>query len=248
MDHGTSPMSSAEQAFLSVWSNDDLASLILVQGDLCTISSAATCRRLSKLGAGIVRTKEWRSKSSNGHAVQLKRWARGRHALRRLQPGPANRGVPCEGGVVAVDVSDSFLVSGASDQLASVWDTASGAHVASLEHPDAVTSVSLRGSRLATACRDGSLRVWSVPGGDLLQEIDGHGCHHGLVFAVAWTGPQRLLSGASDRRLCSWDAETGGCLGLLKGSEAVSALAVDESAGLAASPCRGRLKWRAHPL
>lgn len=225
------------KAFLSVWTSDDLAGLILIQCDLHTIRAAAVCRQLSKLGTGIVRTsKEWRSNPRNGHEVQLERWARGRHTLRRYHSGP--KGVRCDGGVVAVDVSDSYLVSGSNDQLASVWDTASGRHVASLEHPDAVTSVALHGSRLATACRDGSLRVWSLPSGDPQRVIDGHGCQHGHVFAIAWTGPQRLLSGASDRTLRSWNAGNGACIGLLKGSEAVSALAVDESAGLAASPCR----------
>ena len=51
-----------------------------------------------------------------------------------------------------------------------IWDLASGKEVSRIIHPQGVMEVAFNGRRLATACRDGKVRVWLWHPEDLIAE------------------------------------------------------------------------------
>ena len=63
-----------------------------------------------------------------------------------------------------------YLATASEDKMARVWDLASGKEVSRIIHPQGVMEVAFNGRRLATACRDGKVRVWLWHPEDLIAE------------------------------------------------------------------------------
>jgi WD40 repeat protein/DNA-binding SARP family transcriptional activator len=90
-------------------------------------------------------------------------------------------------------------------QIAKVWDWATGRHLRSLSHSGSVTyaAFSPDGSRLATASRDGTIRVWD-PYADAPAQLVLRG-HAGPVGAVAFSPDgSRLASASEDGTVRVW--------------------------------------------
>ena len=99
---------------------------------------------------------------------------------------------------------------GASRAGVLVWDAASGARHADLAgYTGAILDLDLRRSTgtLVAACADGTLRVWQVPGGELLRTIESDG-DEAMTIALH---PRRPLAAAGTKKgaLVVWDVESG---------------------------------------
>jgi WD40 repeat protein len=91
------------------------------------------------------------------------------------------------------------------------WSTSSGACLQTLEgHSDAVNSVAFShdSTRLASASRDRTVKIWDASGA-CLQTLEGH---NGRVYSVAFSHDStRLASASRDRTVKIWDASSGAC-------------------------------------
>ncbi len=70
------------------------------------------------------------------------------------------------------------VVTASSDHSARIWDTKTGAVLATLGgHTEGVRSASFSpdGTRVITAARDGSAKIWDANTGALLKTLSGHG-------------------------------------------------------------------------
>lgn len=68
-------------------------------------------------------------------------------------------------------------------------------------------AISPDGKTVATACSDGTIRLWNITTGDLLRAFIGH---DGPVNDVSWSPDGRFLATASDDRTVQiWDPATG---------------------------------------
>ncbi|KAJ7131601.1 WD40-repeat-containing domain protein, partial [Mycena crocata] len=75
-------------------------------------------------------------------------------------------------------------------------------------HSDEVTSVALHGSKIASASRNGSIRIWSAEKQELiLRPFDDH---RGTVNSIAFSPDgNRMVSGSSDGTVRVWDVDEG---------------------------------------
>jgi YD repeat-containing protein len=113
---------------------------------------------------------------------------------------------------IAFSADGRHLVSASEDAVV-VWDTAS--NTAGTRVPaGAVTAVawSPRGDLIATADRDGRVRLWNA---ETLREAGAPiSAHTGRVFSVVFSGDGRTLASAgSDRRLMLWDVSSRRAIG-----------------------------------
>jgi WD domain, G-beta repeat len=99
-----------------------------------------------------------------------------------------------------------------------VWDAADGRAVHTLAgHASEVWSVSWSpdGSRLATAGRDGTVRLWDAANGQNLLSLTGH---TNRVASVSWSPDgSRLASGSWDGTVRVWDPNAGRAVRTLAG-------------------------------
>ncbi|KAL5371229.1 hypothetical protein DPSP01_014410 [Paraphaeosphaeria sporulosa] len=87
-------------------------------------------------------------------------------------------------------------------------------------HSDWVTSVAFShdSTRLASASRDRTVKIWDANSGACLQTLEGHS---DPVTSVAFSHDStRLASASRDRTVKIWDANSGACLQTLEGHSA----------------------------
>jgi len=108
-------------------------------------------------------------------------------------------------GSLAVSPDGTRLIACGTDTKAHLWDLATGRIVVSLPaHPAWVQGCCFigDGSRVATACRDGGIRVFDTASGAALTRLVGH---VGRVWAVACEPAGTLLSCGADGTVRRWD-------------------------------------------
>ncbi len=111
------------------------------------------------------------------------------------------------------------LYSAGADKAAKAWKIASEVPVRNFGHPREVDAVAFdpAGTRLATGCHDGNVRLFDVAKGQQLKEIKAHlppappnQNQTNPVYAVAWNpAGTQVVSAGMDHALKLWDAATG---------------------------------------
>ncbi|WP_069802144.1 WD40 repeat domain-containing serine/threonine protein kinase [Thermogemmatispora onikobensis] len=103
---------------------------------------------------------------------------------------------------VAWSPDGTQLASGGADHQVVIWDSVSGVVQEHLTHPAAVNGLAwdpTTPGRLATACSDGRVRVWTLSSNGATV----YSGHHGSVTAVAWS-QQGLASASTDHTVILW--------------------------------------------
>ena len=124
------------------------------------------------------------------------------------------------GGVrsVAFSPDGRRIVTGSDDQMAKVWEVASGRELLTLKgHRAAVFSVAFSpdGRRIVTGSDDKTARVWDAATGSSLVTLK---WHRVTVSSVAFSPDgERVVTGSYDQTAKVWEAATGRELLLLKG-------------------------------
>ncbi|KAJ2785004.1 hypothetical protein GGI15_002070 [Coemansia interrupta] len=113
------------------------------------------------------------------------------------------------GSVLTLQAEGGTLITGSSDTDACVWSTETYTIVQRLSHPDAVLSLRFNDRWLATACKDGIIRVWKRKhdafGGPF--ELVGHG----VAINAIHLHDDILVSASGDRTVRVWNLETRTC-------------------------------------
>ena len=128
------------------------------------------------------------------------------------------------------------LVSGGSDGTCRIWDTALGRSLAVATRKKEIRSVVIDpgGQRVAVGDDGGSLRMYRLPGGELLYTLSHHGAPVGCVAFSRRT--HTLASASADRTIQLWDSDTGRGIRTLEGHTGpVSAVAFSPSERVLAS-------------
>jgi WD40 repeat protein len=121
--------------------------------------------------------------------------------------------------------NEARWLASASDDL-SLWEIPTGELRLSVAQPSWVTALGFRpdGKLLAGGHDDGMIRLWRVPGGQLVREVAGH---RGPLSAVAFSPDgKQLATAGEDRIICLWNLRTGKRLAMLTGhTDRIAALA-----------------------
>jgi WD40 repeat protein len=140
------------------------------------------------------------------------------HLQRRAEGTPLTlRGHIHPVNAVAYSPDSSRLASASMDQTIRVWDTRSGAELATLRHTSGVYSVSFSpdGLRLASGSADQTVRLWDAHSGTPIAVLRGH---TGVVSSVVCSPDgSRLASGSWDGTVKLWDAKSGAEIATLRG-------------------------------
>ncbi|KAJ5531424.1 NACHT nucleoside triphosphatase [Penicillium freii] len=106
-------------------------------------------------------------------------------------------------------------------------------------HSGSVNSIawSPNGSRLASASKDNTIRIWDPATGQCASTLEGHS---ESVDSIAWSQDRsRLASASKDNTVRIWDPATGQCASTLEGhSESVDSIAWSQDGGRLASTSR----------
>jgi WD40 repeat protein len=146
---------------------------------------------------------------------------------RTLHESPIEQVMACK-----IDPSGRWLVTadGVSNH-ATIWDVETGQRLVTLQHDGPVPDISVApdGSRVATASWDGNVRIWSLPDGQLLHALAGHGDEVDTVLFAP--DGKRLVSTGRDNIARVWDVATGKAVLALRGHRAQLYGAIFTSAG-----------------
>ena len=138
-----------------------------------------------------------------GDLIALLDTATGRLVRELRRPMIVNRNAVL--GSLTVSPDGRRLMACGTDAQAHVWEIATGKVVVALPtHPAWVQGCCFLadGSRVATACRDGSLRVFDIRTGDMLSRLVGH---VGRVWSVTSEPAGTLLTCGADGTVRRWD-------------------------------------------
>src|SRR4029077_12149273 len=91
-------------------------------------------------------------------------------------------------------------------------------------HTDRVNAVTVlpAGQRALSACADGTLKLWDLTSGTVLQTFEGH--THRVNAVTVLPDGRRALSGSADRTLRLWDTISGEQLAAFHGDAPFTAL------------------------
>jgi WD40 repeat protein len=106
-----------------------------------------------------------------------------------------------------------------ADNFAAIWDAQTGDQLARLrpEYTIHDAAISPKGDRLATACSDGTARIYDVGSGQSTAVLTGHDAP---VLSIAFSPDgARVATASSDATARIWDAGTGSAITVLKGQE-----------------------------
>ena len=125
--------------------------------------------------------------------------------------------LPHAGWVLSADFSSdgTRVVTGSDDNTARLWDTTTGALLATLSgHSSSVSNVTFSpdGSRVLTASWDNTARLWNAWTGDPLGTFGTDTPFHmgsGLVSAWFRADGSRIVTASMDKTARVWDARTG---------------------------------------
>lgn len=136
------------------------------------------------------------------------------------QPAPATFGkllrtlthsAPATGLAWAGD--GNTLFSNSLDKTIKAWQFGSGGPGKNIGHPDIVHAVAFdpAGTRLATGCKDGNLRIIDVAKAQVIKQITAHNKPQpAAIYGVAWTPDGKQVATASlDHSLKLWDPGSG---------------------------------------
>jgi WD40 repeat protein len=117
-------------------------------------------------------------------------------------------GLEFPGGGQVVYSPDGKYLASAAGQAARIWNAATGETIFTLEAKDTDgIAYSPDGTRLATAGRDGTARIWDAARGTALTEPL---VHAGYINSAAFSPDgTRLVTVSSDPTAQTWDATTG---------------------------------------
>jgi WD40 repeat protein/tRNA A-37 threonylcarbamoyl transferase component Bud32 len=141
--------------------------------------------------------------ASCGDLIALLDAATGRLIRELRRPMIVNRNAVL--GSLTVSDDGRLLMACGTDAQAHIWEIATGKVVVALPtHPAWVQGCCFLadGSRAATACRDGSLRVFDMRTGDMLARLVGH---VGRVWSVTSEPAGTLLTCGADGTVRRWD-------------------------------------------
>lgn len=138
----------------------------------------------------------------------------------RGQPQPANFGKVLRTFKHAAPATDlawaadsGTLFSSSLDKTIKAWQLAGSGPGKNIGHPDLVHAVAFdpTGTRLATGCKDGNLRIIDVAKAQVIKQIAAHNKPQPApIYGVAWTPDGKQVATASyDHSLKLWDPASG---------------------------------------
>ncbi|KAJ1863143.1 hypothetical protein LPJ73_000594 [Coemansia sp. RSA 2703] len=113
------------------------------------------------------------------------------------------------GSVLTLQAEGSTLITGSSDSDACVWSTDTYTIKQRLSHPDAVLSLRFNDRWLATACKDGIIRIWKRNCDAFADPFELVG--HGVAINAIHLHEDILVSASGDRTVRVWNLETRTC-------------------------------------
>ena len=122
---------------------------------------------------------------------------------------------------VAFSPDGQHIVTGGGEQVARVWEVASGRELLTLSgHHGEILSVAFSpdGQRIVTGSEDHTAKVWEAASGRELLTIKGHIL--GILSVAFSPDGQRIITGSQDHTAKVWEAASGRKLLALKGHDA----------------------------
>jgi WD40 repeat protein len=142
--------------------------------------------------------------TTSGMAPVASLWSSDGRLLHTLRGKPTGPGAGIF--MATFDAGGGLVATAGRDGTAGIWSSADGRLVASLSHPTAVVWVAFSpsGDRLATACEDGRVRLFSRQGALVATLDTGSPVSH-----IAWSAAGDRLASASQGGARLWDPGSG---------------------------------------